>query len=74
MINNFIINGVHICKKGRLSVPFLDSVFVQLLARQSAETLVEFVDTATGAHLTLLTSVEWVTFVTHIQVDVFTHS
>lgn len=53
---------------------FLNSSGKLLLARKRTETLVEFVDTTTRANLTLLTSVEWVTLVAYIKVDVFTHS
>ena len=43
-----------------------------LLARQSAKTLVEAINTAASVNNTLLTSVEWVALVTYVQVDVFT--
>ncbi len=60
-------------KKGMPKHPLFSKFNVQLLARQSAKTLVEFVDTATSAHLTLFTSVEWVTLVAYVQVQsVFT--
>jgi len=38
----------------------------KLFARKSTETLVEAIYTAAGINDTLLTSVEWVTFVTHV--------
>jgi len=46
----------------------------RLLAAWHAETLVEAVNTATGSDFTLLTSVERVTFATHVQVQIMTHS
>ncbi|ODA32381.1 hypothetical protein A8L45_12990 [Veronia pacifica] len=58
-------------KKGanrHLFLCFWESLF----RAQYAETLLEAVNAATGINDTLLTSVEWVAFVTNIQVDVFT--
>ncbi len=53
---------------------FRSSFAGKLLLADHAETLLEAINTTTGVHHTLLTSVEWVTLRANVQVDVFAHS